>query len=66
MVNLDGEYGGDAPMEFINLHKHLNIYANVDSIPLKAISSSTLSEKDAGEKIIEEERNLDNKNKDKK
>jgi len=64
MVNLDGEYGGDAPMVFTNLHKHLNIYANVDSIPLKAMTSSTLSEKDAGEKIIEEEKNLDDDSKE--
>ncbi|WP_125589654.1 diacylglycerol kinase [Companilactobacillus jidongensis] len=59
MVNLDGEYGGDAPMEFTNMHAHLNIYANVDSIPLKAIDTSSMDEKDAGEKIIEEEKKLD-------
>ncbi|MFD1419212.1 diacylglycerol kinase [Companilactobacillus keshanensis] len=57
MINLDGEYGGDAPMEFVNLHQHLNIYANVDSMPAKAIDT-TISEQDAGKKIIEEEKNL--------
>ncbi|WP_057764609.1 diacylglycerol kinase [Companilactobacillus tucceti] len=58
MINLDGEYGGDAPMEFVNLHQHINIYANVDSMPAKAIDT-TISEQDAGKKIIEEEKNLE-------
>ncbi|MFD1472756.1 diacylglycerol kinase [Companilactobacillus mishanensis] len=59
MINLDGEYGGDAPMKFTNLHNHLRIYANVDSIPLKALDTPTSEEKDVGEKIIEEEKKLD-------
>src|SRR5699024_10860051 len=58
MVNLDGEYGGDAPMEFVNLHQHINIYANVDSMTAKAIDT-TISEQDASKKIIEEEKNLE-------
>ncbi|MBU5585337.1 diacylglycerol kinase, partial [Enterococcus sp. S181_ASV_20] len=24
MINLDGEYGGDAPMRFENLHQHID------------------------------------------
>lgn len=58
MINLDGEYGGDAPMKFKNLHNHVRMYANVDSIPLKALDS-TEEEKDVSEKIIEEEKKLD-------
>ncbi|AKP68092.1 diacylglycerol kinase [Companilactobacillus ginsenosidimutans] len=58
MINLDGEYGGDAPMVFKNLHNHVRMYANVDSIPLKSLDS-TQEEKDVGEKIIEEEKKLD-------
>ncbi|WP_412988413.1 diacylglycerol kinase [Pediococcus siamensis] len=33
MVNIDGEYGGDAPMAFKNLHKHIEMFANLDQIP---------------------------------
>ncbi|MCM0583369.1 diacylglycerol kinase [Weissella diestrammenae] len=32
MVNLDGEYGGDAPMVFDNFQKHLEIIANLDEM----------------------------------
>lgn len=32
MINLDGEYGGDAPMEFINLKQHISFLANTDDI----------------------------------
>ncbi|WP_125770037.1 diacylglycerol kinase [Companilactobacillus furfuricola] len=59
MINLDGEYGGDAPMKFKNLHNHVRMYANVDSIPLKALDTRSDVEKDVGEKIIEEEKHLD-------
>ena len=33
MINLDGEYGGDSPVEFINLKQHIEMYADVDLIP---------------------------------
>ncbi|MDO1605209.1 diacylglycerol kinase [Lactobacillus sp. YT155] len=32
MINLDGEYGGDAPMEFDNLQQHIDIYANTSEL----------------------------------
>lgn len=32
MINLDGEYGGDAPVTFINLHQHIEIIANSEDI----------------------------------
>ncbi len=32
MINLDGEYGGDAPVTFINLHQHIEIIANSQDI----------------------------------
>lgn len=38
MINLDGEYGGDAPMEFHALHQHIDVVANVVAIPDKAMS----------------------------
>lgn len=37
-INLDGEYGGDAPMTFVNLRQHIEMFANVDEIPDKALS----------------------------
>ncbi len=37
MINLDGEYGGDAPMRFENLHNHIEFFANVDQIPDQAV-----------------------------
>lgn len=38
MINLDGEYGGDAPMTFDNLHHHLTVIANLDEIPDDALA----------------------------
>ena len=37
MINLDGEYGGDAPMRFENLQNHIEFFANVDQIPDDAV-----------------------------
>ena len=37
MINLDGEYGGDAPMTFKNLNKHIEFFANLDEIPEDAV-----------------------------
>lgn len=32
MINIDGEYGGDAPAEFVNLQQHIQMVANTDSM----------------------------------
>ncbi|MGO3468710.1 MAG: diacylglycerol kinase [Weissella hellenica] len=32
MINLDGEYGGDAPVTFINHKQHIKIVANIDDV----------------------------------
>lgn len=37
MINLDGEYGGDAPMTFENLHNHIEFYGDLDAIPNEAV-----------------------------
>ena len=37
MINLDGEYGGDAPMTFRNLKNHIEFFANLDDIPDEAV-----------------------------
>lgn len=34
-INLDGDYGGQAPMTFVNLKQHIDMFANVDEIPKK-------------------------------
>ncbi|MET3562073.1 diacylglycerol kinase (ATP) [Enterococcus rotai] len=46
MINLDGEYGGDAPMEFTNLHQHIEMFANADAIPSNAIMGTVLDDYD--------------------
>ncbi|MBM7617147.1 diacylglycerol kinase (ATP) [Weissella uvarum] len=32
MINLDGEYGGDAPVNFVNHQEHIRMVANVDDM----------------------------------
>ncbi len=54
-INLDGEYGGDAPMEFVNLKQHIEMYANLDSMPKKAISYDSV---EAEKQFIDEVDNL--------
>lgn len=46
MINVDGEYGGDTPMEFVNLHQHIEIFANIDDIPSEAIIGEPEQETD--------------------
>lgn len=38
MINIDGEYGGDAPMKFKNLKRHIEIFANTQAIPKREIT----------------------------
>lgn len=35
MVNLDGEYGGDAPVYFENLNNHVEVVANLERMKIK-------------------------------
>lgn len=49
MINLDGEYGGKTPMEFVNLHQHIEIFANADAIPSNAIMGTMLEEYELAE-----------------
>lgn len=35
MINLDGEYGGDAPVHFENLNHHIEVIANLSPIDLE-------------------------------
>lgn len=60
MINLDGEYGGDAPMEFINLKQHIEVVANVDDIPDDALTSHQEKKiREYEEKFIAESENID-------
>lgn len=52
MINVDGEYGGDAPMTFKNHRQHLEIFANTDEIPDEAITG-TEEETSAREHFVE-------------
>ncbi|SEM91617.1 diacylglycerol kinase (ATP) [Ligilactobacillus sp. WC1T17] len=54
MINIDGEYGGDAPMIFKNHKQHLEIFANTDEIPDDAITSKDeAAEENAREQFVE-------------
>lgn len=39
MLNLDGEYGGDTPVELEVFHNHLEFFANIDEISENALFS---------------------------
>lgn len=41
MINLDGEYGGDAPVELINLANHIEFFADTDQVADEAITIDT-------------------------
>ena len=53
MINVDGEYGGDAPMIFRNHKQHLEIFANTDEIPDEAITGTEEEETSAREHFVE-------------
>lgn len=40
MINLDGEYGGDAPIRLTNLKNHITFFANTDEISDDAMTLS--------------------------
>ena len=40
-MNLDGEYGGDAPVTLINLANHIEFFADTDKIASHAITIDT-------------------------
>lgn len=41
MLNLDGEYGGDAPVELLNLANHIEFFADTDKVAEHAITIDT-------------------------
>lgn len=54
MINLDGEYGGDAPMTFTALKQHIEFCANIDEIPDDAVTAEERLTEDARQSIIKE------------
>ena len=60
MINLDGEYGGDAPMEFTTLRQHIEMFANLDEIPSEAVSSDPNPMLEASEAFVKEVESLTN------
>ncbi|MGX7058402.1 diacylglycerol kinase [Vagococcus humatus] len=58
MINLDGEYGGDAPMTFQNLHQHIEMFADVDAIPDEAVTGEVEELKEASDAFIKEVEHL--------
>lgn len=59
MINIDGEYGGDAPMTFKNYKQHIEMFANTDAIPDQAI---TATPDDFKENFFKEVENLSETN----
>lgn len=49
MINLDGEYGGDAPVRFDNLNHHIEVVANVSpmEVAIKDISEEERNKMDS-------------------
>ncbi|MGT2911935.1 diacylglycerol kinase family lipid kinase [Streptococcus cameli] len=39
LINLDGEYGGDAPVKLVNLANHIEFFADTDKVSDDAITS---------------------------
>lgn len=59
MMNLDGDYGGDAPMTFENLQQHIEFFANMDEIPETAVHGEIEEVTDQFVKQIEKLTNED-------
>lgn len=58
MINLDGEYGGDAPMTFENLARHIEMVANLDAIPDDAVTGISPEVRRAEDRFVKEVQKL--------
>ncbi|MCP1638634.1 diacylglycerol kinase (ATP) [Streptococcus gallinaceus] len=56
MLNLDGEYGGDAPVELVNLRNHIEFFADTDKVSDEAITIDTMDKniEDMARHFVEE------------
>ncbi|MGT2714960.1 diacylglycerol kinase family lipid kinase [Streptococcus respiraculi] len=61
MLNLDGEYGGDAPVKLLNLANHIEFFADTDKVADEAITLDTedMSREDMAKRFIEEADHLE-------
>lgn len=61
LLNLDGEYGGDAPAELYNLSNHIAFFADTDLVSDQAITLDThdLERKSMTRRFIEESTQLE-------
>ena len=61
-INLDGEYGGEAPMTFKNLKQYIEIFANVKDIPQNALTrQDDERDEDVREHLVKGIQNLSQK-----
>ena len=54
MINLDGEYGGDAPMTFIDHKQHIEMFADLDAIPDEQLTGEDRAIEEDARKFVEE------------
>lgn len=61
LLNLDGEFGGDAPVELYNLQNHIEFFADTDLVSDEAITLDTeqLNREDMAKRFIEETDHMD-------
>ncbi|WP_105145387.1 diacylglycerol kinase family lipid kinase [Streptococcus suis] len=61
LLNLDGEFGGDAPVELNNLQNHIEFFADTDLVSDEAITLDTeqLNREDMAKRFIEETDHMD-------
>ncbi|HFU4376701.1 TPA: diacylglycerol kinase family lipid kinase [Streptococcus suis] len=61
LLNLDGEFGGDAPVELNNLQNHIEFFADTDLVSDEAITLDTeqLNREDMAKRFIEESDHMD-------
>lgn len=65
MINLDGDYGGDAPMLFTCHKQHIEMFANITDIPNKALSKDLEDYSQVSSAFVKEVNDLeDNPNDD--
>lgn len=61
LLNLDGEFGGDAPVELYNLQNHIEFFADTDLVSDEAITLDTeqVDRENMAKRFIEESSHID-------
>ncbi|HEL9633816.1 TPA: diacylglycerol kinase family lipid kinase [Streptococcus suis] len=61
LLNLDGEFGGDAPVELYNLQNHIEFFADTDLVSDEAITLDTeqVDRENMAKRFIEESSQID-------